>query len=49
MTDTAFSGKRIVITRPRAQSKELQHAIEDAGAVCVIIPLIDIAQPDDEG
>ena len=49
MTDTAFSGKRIVITRPQAQSKELQHAIEDAGAVCVIIPLIDIAQPDDEG
>jgi len=49
MTNTAFSGKRIVVTRPRAQSKELQHAIEDAGAVCVIIPLIDIAHPDDEG
>ena len=49
MTGAAFSGKRIVVTRPQAQSKELQHALEDAGAVCVIIPLINIAQPDDEG
>lgn len=49
MTGAAFSGKRIVVTRPQAQSKELQHALQDAGAVCVIIPLIDIAQPDDEG
>ena len=49
MTDTAFSGKRIVITRPRAQSRELQHTLENSGATCVVIPLIDIAQPDDEG
>jgi uroporphyrinogen-III synthase len=49
MTENSFSGKRIVVTRPQAQSKELQHAIEDAGAVCVVVPLIDIAQPDDEG
>lgn len=49
MTDNTFSEKRIVITRPRAQSKELQRALEDSGAVCVVIPLIDIAQPDDEG
>lgn len=49
MTDNTFSGKRIVITRPRAQSKELQHALEKSGATCVVIPLIDIAQPADEG
>lgn len=49
MTDNTFSGKRIVITRPRAQSKELQHFLEKSGAACVVIPLIDIAQPDDEG
>jgi uroporphyrinogen-III synthase len=49
MTENTFSGKRIVITRPRAQSKELQRALEDSGAACAIIPLIDIAQPDDEG
>jgi uroporphyrinogen-III synthase len=49
MTENKFSGKRIVITRPRAQSKELQRALEDSGAACAIIPLIDIAQPDDEG
>jgi uroporphyrinogen-III synthase len=49
MTDNTFSGKRIVITRPRAQSKELQYALEKSGAACVVIPLIDIAQPDDEG
>lgn len=49
MTDNTFSEKRIVITRPRAQSKELQHALENSGAACVVIPLIDIAQPDDEG
>jgi len=49
MTENTFSGKRIVITRPRAQSKELQRALEDSGVDCAIIPLIDIAQPDDEG
>ena len=49
MTENTFSGKRVVITRPRAQSKEWQRAIEERGALCVVIPLIDIAQPDDEG
>jgi len=49
MTENTFSGKRVVITRPRAQSKEWQRAIEENGAQCVVIPLIDIAQPDDEG
>ena len=49
MTNNTFSGKRIVITRPRGQSKDLQRTIEDSGAVCVVIPLIEIAQPDDEG
>lgn len=49
MTDNTFSGMRIVITRPRAQSKDLQRTIEDSGAVCVVVPLIEIAQPDDEG
>ena len=49
MTEKTFSGKRIVITRPRAQSKELQRALEDSGAKCSLVPLIDIAQPDDEG
>jgi uroporphyrinogen-III synthase len=49
MTENLFLGKRIVITRPLAQSKELQLAIEQLAAVCVVIPLIEIAQPDDEG
>jgi len=49
MTEKTLSGKRIVITRPRAQSKELQHFLETSGAACVVIPLIEIAQPDDEG
>lgn len=49
MTEKTFLGKRIVITRPRAQSKELQRALEDSGAKCSLVPLIDIAQPDDEG
>jgi uroporphyrinogen-III synthase len=49
MTENTFSGKRVVITRPRAQSKEWQQAIEERGAQCGVIPLIDIAQPDDEG
>ena len=49
MTEKTFLGKRIVITRPRAQSKELQRALEDSGAKCSLVPRIDIAQPDDEG
>ena len=49
MIEHTLSGKRIVVTRPREQSKELQRAIEASGAVCVVIPLIQISQPDDEG
>lgn len=49
MIENSFSGKRIVVTRPHAQSKELQRAIEDSGAICVVVPLIEIMQPDDEG
>ena len=49
MIESTFSGKRIVVTRPRAQAKELQHAIEERGAKCVVVPLIEISQPDDEG
>ena len=49
MTENTLSGKRIIITRPRAQSKELQRFLENSGATCGVIPLIEIAQPDDEG
>jgi uroporphyrinogen-III synthase len=49
MIESTFSGKRIVVTRPRAQAKELQRAIEERGAKCVVVPLIEISQPDDEG
>lgn len=49
MIESAFSGKRIVVTRPRSQAKELQRAIEERGAKCTVIPLIEISHPDDEG
>ena len=49
MIESTFSGKRIVVTRPRAQSKELQRSIEELGAKCVVVPLIEISHPDDEG
>ena len=49
MIESTFSGKRIVVTRPRAQAKELQGALEERGAKCVVVPLIEISQPDDEG
>ena len=49
MIESTFSGKRIAVTRPRAQAKELQRAIEERGAQCVVVPLIEITQPDDEG
>ena len=49
MIESTFLGKRIVLTRPRAQAKELQRALEERGAKCVVVPLIEISQPDDEG
>jgi len=49
MIESTFSGKCIVVTRPRAQSKELQRALEERGAKCLVVPLIQISQPDDEG
>ncbi len=40
-------GRRIVVTRPRAQAGELAAALEDAGADVLLFPTIAIAPPPD--
>lgn len=42
-----LSGKRILITRPRAQAGEFAGLLRAAGAQPVIFPVIDIAPPED--
>ena len=40
-------GRRIVVTRPRAQAAGLAEPLEDAGAEAVLFPTIALAPPDD--
>lgn len=42
-------GRRIVVTRPYAQAIDFAHRLETLGAVVSILPLIDIAPPEDWG
>lgn len=49
MNSSSLTGKRVVITRPIAQSQDWESALQKAGATSKTIPLIRIDQPDDEG
>jgi uroporphyrinogen-III synthase len=49
MTQTSLAGKRIAITRPRGQSAELANELSNHGALPLVIPLIEISDPSDEG
>ena len=40
-------GRRVVVTRPRAQAGELAAALEDAGAEVLLFPTIALAPPPD--
>jgi uroporphyrinogen-III synthase len=49
MTLTSLAGKRIAITRPRSQSAELANELGNHGALPLVISLIEITDPSDEG
>jgi uroporphyrinogen III methyltransferase/synthase len=42
-----LAGRRVVVTRPRAQADELAARLEDLGADVVLFPTIEIAPPRD--
>jgi uroporphyrinogen III methyltransferase/synthase len=44
-----LSGRRIVVTRPRHQSRELRDRLVDAGAQVIELPVVAIADPPDGG
>ena len=46
-TGKAFSGKRIVVTRARAQAESLARRIEEEGGEVIEFPTIEIQLPDD--
>ena len=46
---SALDGRSVVITRSRLQNESLKRLLEARGADVVEVPLIDIAEPDDEG
>lgn len=46
---SALQGRSVVITRSRLQNESLRRLLEARGATVVEVPLIDIAEPDDEG
>jgi uroporphyrinogen III methyltransferase / synthase len=43
----ALQGKRVLITRPRAQAGELVRRLEEQGAIPVLFPTIEIAPSED--
>ena len=49
MTLTSLAGKCIAITRPRSQSAELANELGNHGALQLVISLIEITDPSDEG
>jgi uroporphyrinogen III methyltransferase/synthase len=40
-------GRRVVVTRPRAQARSLVELLEDAGASVIALPTVEITPPDD--
>lgn len=48
MTELLLQGRRIVVTRPREQAKELAEGLERLGAEVVIVPLVAIESVEDE-
>ena len=46
---SSLDGRSVVITRSRLQNESLKRLLEARGAHVVEVPLIDIAEPDDEG
>lgn len=45
----ALSGRSVVITRSAEQNESLRRLLEARGAVVVEVPLVAIAEPEDEG
>ncbi len=47
-TSTALQGRRVVVTRSSAQAGSLAGLLQDAGAIPVVVPLIEqVPDPDD--
>lgn len=44
-----LAGRRVVITRPSGQNEAFRMLLEERGAKVVEVPLIAIAEPEDEG
>jgi uroporphyrinogen III methyltransferase/synthase len=40
-------GKRILVTRPRHQAAELVDRLERQGAICTVLPVVEIREPSD--
>jgi uroporphyrinogen III methyltransferase/synthase len=45
----SLAGKTVVVTRARHQSDELVALLEQRGARPIVLPVIDIVEPDDHG
>jgi uroporphyrinogen III methyltransferase/synthase len=42
-------GRRVLVTRPRAQAGDFVKLLEQQGAVPVVLPAVDVREPDDWG
>jgi uroporphyrinogen III methyltransferase/synthase len=49
VADGPLSGRRIVVTRPRAQAGPLAEGLADLGATVIVIPLVAIEPAEDAG
>ncbi len=47
--DRPLFGRRVLVTRPRAQAGDFVKLLEEQGAVPVVLPAVEVREPDDWG
>jgi uroporphyrinogen III methyltransferase / synthase len=47
--DRPLFGRRVLVTRPRAQANDFVKRLEEQGAIPIVLPAVDVREPEDWG